>query len=131
MDAGEPTLECFAARLWDQKTSMELDVESMAYSKSTGFLFYYLLMRRSVAGSAFEAGTGTTSGTIHFFLMAMILYPETLKRAQKEIDDVLIAEGLNPSEHPPTFEHINRLPYCVALCKEVFRQVLFANYIFL
>ena len=32
MDAGEPMLECFAARLWDQKTAMELDVESMAYS---------------------------------------------------------------------------------------------------
>ena len=43
------------------------------------------------------------------------------KKAQEEIDNVLCADGLNPAEHPPTFEHINRLPYCVALCKEVFR----------
>jgi len=107
MDAGEPTLECFAARLWDQKENMRLDIESMAY----------------IAGSAFEAGTGTTSGTIHFFLMAMMLHPHTLKKAQEEIDYVLRADGLNPADHPPTFEHINHLPYCVALCKEVFRWI--------
>jgi len=76
-----------------------------------------------IAGSAFEAGTGTTSGTIHFFLMAMILNPSVLKKAQEEIDITLRADGLDPTEQPPTFDHINRLPYCVALCKEVFRWI--------
>lgn len=56
-----------------------------------------------------------------FFLMAMVLYPETLKKAQEEIDSVIGAD----SSSPPTFEHIDRLPYVVALCKEVFRCVLF------
>jgi len=49
--------------------------------------------------------------------MAMVLYPRTLKLAQSEIDQVLGAQ----SELPPSFEHIDRLPYVVALCKEVFR----------
>jgi cytochrome P450 len=77
----------------------------------------HLIVLMIVAGSAFEAGTGTTSGMIMFFIMAMVLYPEALKCAQAEIDSVL---GPN-SDTPPRFEHIDKLPYCVALCKEVFR----------
>lgn len=56
---------------------------------------------------------------IMFFLMAMALYPETLKKAQAEIDTLLGPD----SNTPPTFEHIDHLPYVVALCKEVFRSV--------
>lgn len=54
-----------------------------------------------------------------FFLMAMALYPEALKKAQEEIDTLLGPD----SSTPPTFEHIDNLPYVVALCKEVFRFV--------
>ncbi|KZT40308.1 cytochrome P450 [Sistotremastrum suecicum HHB10207 ss-3] len=102
MSKGE-VVECFAARLWEQKEKHELDEESMAY----------------VAGSAFEAGTGTTSGSIQFFIMAMILYPHVLQKARKEIDSIVGED----SESPPTFEHYDQLPYCVALCKEVFRWI--------
>ena len=77
-----------------------------------------------VAGSAFEAGTGTTSGVLLFFIMAMILHPDAKKRAQEEIDEVLQGE-----DGPPTFVHIKSLPYCMALCKEVFR-LQFLNQIF-
>ncbi|KAF8509858.1 cytochrome P450 [Hysterangium stoloniferum] len=102
MDSGETQLECFSARLWSEQPKHGLDAESMAY----------------VAGSAFEAGTGTTSGTMLFFFMAMILYPQVLKKAQKEIDD-----ALGDADGPPTFSHMQNLPYSIALCKEVFRWI--------
>jgi hypothetical protein len=73
-----------------------------------------------VAGSAFEAGTDNTAGTILWFLAAMLHYPATLKKAQAELDAVLGPEGYTA----PSFQHLEQLTYCVALVKEVFRQVL-------
>ncbi|THV03623.1 cytochrome P450 [Dendrothele bispora CBS 962.96] len=101
IDDGNTGFECFAARLWDQKDSLGFDLEDMAY----------------VAGTAFEAGTDTTASTILWFLMAMLLYPNTMKKAQAELDAVMGSEG----KFMPGFAHINQLPYCVALTKEVFR----------
>lgn len=49
--------------------------------------------------------------------MAMILYPQTMKKAQAEIDSLLGADGVKM----PGFSDINDLPYCVALTKEVLR----------
>jgi cytochrome P450 len=69
-----------------------------------------------VAGSAFEASIGTTSGTLLWFIVAMILYPETQKQAQAEIDSFLGDTGDMPS-----LSHMKNLPYCVALSKEVMR----------
>ncbi|KIJ46016.1 hypothetical protein M422DRAFT_250441 [Sphaerobolus stellatus SS14] len=100
MDKGGAPLECFAARLWENQDKNELDEESMAY----------------VAGSGLQAGTASAAGAILFFITAMILYPKAMRNAQAEIDGALEGE-----EGPPTFEHIRQLPYCVALCKEVFR----------
>ncbi|RDB17750.1 hypothetical protein Hypma_001131 [Hypsizygus marmoreus] len=94
-------LECFAARLWEQQEKLDLDLVTLSY----------------VAGSAFEAGTGTTAGSFLWFFMAMILFPDSLHKAQAEIDALLGADG----ETMPTFEHLEQLPYCVALTKEVFR----------
>lgn len=73
----------------------------------------------SVAGASFEAGTDTTAGTIQWFLMAMVLYPATMKKAQAELDAVFDADSI------PEFSRINDLPYCFALVKEVFRLVSF------
>jgi cytochrome P450 len=70
-----------------------------------------------VAGSAFEAGTGTTAGSFLWFFMAMILYPETMRKAQAEIDAIVGSDG----ETMPSFQHLKALPYTVALTKEVFR----------
>jgi cytochrome P450 len=52
-----------------------------------------------------------------WFLLAMVNYPEALKKAQEEIDLVVGADG----KTPPGFAHINDLPYSVALTKEIFR----------
>lgn len=52
-----------------------------------------------------------------WFFVAMLNYPETLKKAQAEIDLVVGADG----KTVPSFSHINDLPYTVALTKEVFR----------
>lgn len=77
-------------------------------------------LRTPVAGSAFEAGTDTTAGTLLWFLMAIVLHPHVLARAQAELDGVLGADG----ETIPGFAHIDELPYCVAVMKEVFRCVV-------
>lgn len=49
------------------------------------------------------------------FLLAMILYPETQRKAQDEIDLVVGRDGL------PDFSDQPNLPYVNALCKEVLR----------
>ncbi|KAJ7250754.1 cytochrome P450 [Mycena rebaudengoi] len=91
--------ECFAARLWDQQAKMNLTTEELSY----------------IAGTAFEAGTDTTTGTIMWFLMAMLLYPSTAIKAQAEIDTVFNSDTI------PVFSRMDDLPYCFALVKEVFR----------
>ncbi|KAJ7277947.1 cytochrome P450 [Mycena rebaudengoi] len=95
-DAG---LECFAARLWDQQKQLNMDTEELSY----------------LAGASFEAGTDTTAGTLQWFLMAMILFPATMRKAQAEIDTVFDANTI------PVFSRMNEMPYCFALVKEVFR----------
>ncbi|TFK56928.1 cytochrome P450 monooxygenase [Heliocybe sulcata] len=100
MDNGE-NLECFAARLWEDVEKNALDETSMAY----------------LAGSAFEAGTDNTAGTVLWALVAILNYPETMKKAQAEIDRVLGKDA----NMPPSFKHFEDLTYCTALVKEVFR----------
>ena len=71
----------------------------------------------TVAGSAFEAGTDNTAGSILWFLVAMLHNPDVIKKAQAEIDNVLGADGVLF----PTFKHLEDLPYTVAIVKETFR----------
>ncbi|KAJ7266401.1 cytochrome P450 [Mycena haematopus] len=92
-------LECFTARLWDQQEKMNLSPEELSY----------------IAGSAFEAGTDTTTGTLLWFFMAMILYPSTMRKAQQEIDLAFSSDTV------PGFSRMHDLPYCFALVKEIFR----------
>jgi cytochrome P450 len=96
--------ECFATRLWGQHEKGVFSEETLAY----------------VAGSAFEAALQSTSGTIMWLVMAMRKFPEAQARAQKEIDDLLLEEHGSTLELP-TLEMLTRLPYCVALVKEVMR----------
>ena len=49
------------------------------------------------------------------FLLAMVLYPDVLKKAQEEIDSVVGRDRM------PTFEDQSSLPYLDALLKETFR----------
>ncbi|KAJ7463500.1 cytochrome P450 [Mycena galericulata] len=68
-----------------------------------------------VAASLYAAGSDTTSAQMAWFLVAMILYPETQKRAQAEIDRVVGRDRM------PSFADFDHLPYVRALVKETFR----------
>ncbi len=72
-----------------------------------------------MVGTALEAGTDATTVTIMWFIVAAILYPETLEKAQKEVDSAIGADGTTM----PSFANMNDLPYCFALVKEVLRYV--------
>jgi cytochrome P450 len=56
-----------------------------------------------------------TVSSIMTFLVAMLLYPDVLKRAQNELDFVIGRDRL------PTFEDRLRLPFIDAVYKEVTR----------
>ena len=56
-----------------------------------------------------------TVSSIATFILAMVLYPDVLRRAQQEIDRVVGNDRL------PSFKDRENLPYIDALCKEVFR----------
>ncbi|KAJ7830628.1 cytochrome P450 [Mycena olivaceomarginata] len=92
-------MECFTARLWEQQTKLNLTDEELFY----------------VAGTAFIAGTDTSSISLLWFVMAMALYPATMRKAQDEIDQVFDPDTL------PNFTKMQDLPYCAALIKEVIR----------
>ncbi|KAK0235465.1 cytochrome P450 [Armillaria nabsnona] len=61
------------------------------------------------------AGPGTTVATIEIFLLAMLLYPDAMKKAQIEIDSVVGMERM------PGFNDLKVLPYLEALIKETTR----------
>lgn len=123
MDKGE-NLECFAARLWEDNTKNQLDLTTLAYGLYISSEARSVTdLRFTVAGSAFEAGTDNTAGTILWFIVAGLLNPDVLKRGQEELDRVLGADGYTA----PSFHHLDQLPYCVAIVKETFRLVSFHN----
>ncbi|KAJ7722914.1 cytochrome P450 [Mycena olivaceomarginata] len=68
-----------------------------------------------IAGSAFAAGTDTSSITLLWLVMAMGLYPEAMKKAQEEIDAVFGSDTL------PNFSRMQELRYTMALIKETIR----------
>ena len=117
--------ECFATRLWESSEELGLDLKTIAYGNCRRMFVesftHSQCLILSVCGTAFEAGTDTTAGTLLFFVVAMLHYPEVLKRAQAEIDSVVGPDGSTI----PGFIHMNDLPYCFALTKEVFRYALF------
>ncbi|KAF6750546.1 cytochrome P450 [Ephemerocybe angulata] len=63
----------------------------------------------------FGAGAGTTLATVDFFMVAMLLYPEAMGKAQEEIDRVVGRDRL------PEYDDSAALPYLHALIKEVMR----------
>ncbi|KZT30016.1 cytochrome P450 [Neolentinus lepideus HHB14362 ss-1] len=90
--------ECFVTRLLEQGRKLGFDRKSTAY----------------LAGTAFEAGRGTTSSEITWFIAAAPLYLQSVKLARKEMDMVL-------SDRIPKIGDLDNLPYCTALVKEVLR----------
>jgi len=67
------------------------------------------------ANSMYSASLDTTITTVSHFILAMIQYPETLAKAQAEIDRVVGSERL------PTFSDRPSLPYVDAIFSETLR----------
>ncbi|KAA1472647.1 cytochrome P450 [Dentipellis sp. KUC8613] len=88
----------FTARLWHDRKRFAMDELDIAY----------------LAGTMFEAGTDTTAASLSTFIMAAAANPIAFRTAQAEIDAVC-------GEHAPGMEDMGRLPYVLALCKEVLR----------
>ncbi|KAJ3576227.1 hypothetical protein NP233_g559 [Leucocoprinus birnbaumii] len=68
-----------------------------------------------LSGAPYAAGVTTTLGSCETFLLAILLHPHVLERAQKEIDTVVGPERL------PDFRDFDTLPYIRAMIKETLR----------
>ncbi|OCB89192.1 cytochrome P450 [Sanghuangporus baumii] len=64
---------------------------------------------------AFGAGGDTTVSALLTFLLAMVLFPDAMKKGHEELDRVIGKHAL------PSFEDRPRLPYIEAICKECLR----------
>ncbi|KXN81268.1 Fumitremorgin C synthase [Leucoagaricus sp. SymC.cos] len=67
------------------------------------------------SAAPYSAGVSTTLGSCDAFLLAILLFPETMKKAQKELDAV-VGPG-----RMPDFQDLNSLPYIRAMVKETLR----------
>ncbi|KAF8513886.1 cytochrome P450 [Gautieria morchelliformis] len=70
---------------------------------------------QSTGAAAYLAGADTTTVALSWFILAMILYPDVQRKAQRELDEVVGADRL------PTFEDRDSLLYMNAICKEIQR----------
>ncbi|KXJ87807.1 cytochrome P450 [Microdochium bolleyi] len=73
------------------------------------------LLAAFTCGGLIEAGSETTATTIINWILAMLLNPAVLKKAQNEMDRVVGSSRL------PTFEDEADLPYLRAMIKETLR----------
>ncbi|PPQ69644.1 hypothetical protein CVT24_001217 [Panaeolus cyanescens] len=76
---------------------------------------------KTVPAVAFAGGSETTVSAVTTFFLAMVMYPEVMGKAQKEIDLVVGPERL------PTFSDRDSLPYTNAILKEIMRWRIIAN----
>ncbi|KAK0480174.1 cytochrome P450 [Armillaria novae-zelandiae] len=70
---------------------------------------------KNVSGGAFAAGADTTVSTVLSAILAFVLYPEVLAKAQAELDDVVGQSRL------PNFDDRPQLPYIDAVLSEALR----------
>ncbi|KAI0316472.1 cytochrome P450 [Amylostereum chailletii] len=70
---------------------------------------------KAVPANIYFGGADSLVAILSIFLLAMVLNPEAQKKAQEELDAVLLGSRL------PEFEDEASLPYVGALVKEVFR----------
>jgi len=68
-----------------------------------------------IIGVPTEAGFETVTNTMDFFTMASVLHPESVGKAQEELDSVVGQSRL------PSFDDISNLPYVNSFMKEVLR----------
>ncbi|CAH0019846.1 unnamed protein product [Clonostachys rhizophaga] len=67
------------------------------------------------AAALYGGGSDTTVSTLSFFYLAMILYPEVLRKAHEEIEKVVGSDRL------PNFDDRPNLPYVEGIVKEMYR----------
>jgi cytochrome P450 len=89
----------WARQLSDLKESQSLPFAELSY----------------ILGALLEAGLETITGVLEFFTMASVLYPESVRKAQEELDSVVGKDRL------PSFDDTSNLPYVNAFIKEVLR----------
>ncbi|KAH9857798.1 cytochrome P450 [Lenzites betulinus] len=70
---------------------------------------------KHAAGAIYVGGAETTYSTLKTFLLAMVLHPHVLKKAQEELDRVVGNKRL------PDFDDRENLPYMDAIFQEVLR----------
>ncbi|OSD02803.1 cytochrome P450 [Trametes coccinea BRFM310] len=70
---------------------------------------------KHATGAIYAGGAETTYSTINTFILAMVLHPQVLQRAQEEIDMVVGSKRL------PDFDDRENLPYVEAIFQEVLR----------
>ncbi|OSC96472.1 cytochrome P450 [Trametes coccinea BRFM310] len=68
-----------------------------------------------MSGALYGAGGETTYSTVLTCILAMVMYPDQLRKAQEELDRVTGTDRL------PTISDRGNLPYVTALIKEVMR----------
>ncbi|KAA1470672.1 cytochrome P450 [Dentipellis sp. KUC8613] len=68
-----------------------------------------------LSATLYAAGAETTSGVMAWWMLAMVAYPETQRRAQAELDAVVGRSRL------PKFSDFRNLPYVRAMVKEALR----------
>jgi cytochrome P450 family 619 len=91
--------DCFLDRILDQGAKLDLDKHGL----------YFL------CGTVMEGGSDTTSSLVIAFIHAMTKWPEVLKKAQAEMDQVV------GDDRTPTWEDYAQLPYIAACVKEAHR----------
>ncbi|KAF4503330.1 O-methylsterigmatocystin oxidoreductase [Fusarium agapanthi] len=72
---------------------------------------------KQTAAVMYAGGADTTVSSIRGFVLAMLLFPDVQRKAQKEIDSAVGNERL------PQFEDRDNLPYVDALIKETLRWI--------
>jgi cytochrome P450 len=69
----------------------------------------------AISGNLFGAGSDTSASILTAFVLAAVMFPETLAKAQKEIDEIV------GPDRSPDFDDLLEMPYVEAFVKEVFR----------
>ncbi|KAE9411010.1 cytochrome P450 [Gymnopus androsaceus JB14] len=84
------------------------ELEDMACGRTQGSE----LLIRNVAATTYAAGSDTTVSAIISLFLAMAIYPEVQKKAQKELDRL---------NRLPLFTDREQLPYIDCICEELIR----------
>jgi cytochrome P450 len=69
----------------------------------------------AISGNLFGAGSDTSASTLCSFVLAAVMFPETVLKAQKEIDAVV------GPDRSPDFDDLLKMPYVDAFVREVLR----------